>query len=208
MKRRINMDKDFINEINLEDVVKYDKPFVVTFVALPGSLKTTVARNLSKDLKIYLLSNDYIRNYYYQFTKDYSDEKRIEIDKKVRQIQDERINYLVKENVSFVLDQCLNSCEDYEKLKDKVGSGYRIYVVKINNDDETNIKNISNIKMDYNHVYEGVIGDNVEYLSSFPKDVYYQIKERKKITISDNQVDFIISDVSNIEALEKDILQK
>lgn len=35
MKRRIiNMDKDFISEINLENVVKYDKPFVVVFVAL------------------------------------------------------------------------------------------------------------------------------------------------------------------------------
>ena len=30
------MNRDFINEMNLEEVKKYERPFVITFVALPG----------------------------------------------------------------------------------------------------------------------------------------------------------------------------
>ncbi len=102
------MSRDFINEMNLEEVKKYERPFVITFVALPGSGKTEIARELSKKLKIYLLANDYIRNYYYQFTKDYSEEKRTTIENKVKEIQIERIKKLVDNKVSFILDECFN----------------------------------------------------------------------------------------------------
>ena len=69
---------------NLKEEIKkttsYDKPFIVTFSGLPECGKTEIARELSKDLKIYLLSNDYVRNYFYQFTTNYSEENRIKIE--------------------------------------------------------------------------------------------------------------------------------
>ena len=70
----------------IKKVVKYDKPFIVTFSGLPECGKTTIARELSKDLGIYLLSNDYVRNYLYQFTEDYNEEIRKNIERKVKKI--------------------------------------------------------------------------------------------------------------------------
>ena len=200
------MNRDFINEMNLEEVKKYERPFVITFVALPGSGKTEMARELSKKLKIYLLANDYIRNYYYQFTKDYSEEKRTTIENKVKEIQLERIKKLVNNKVSFILDECFNDEESYDKLRKNIGDEYKIYKIKINSNDELNIKNISNINMDYDYVFDGVIGDNVEYLSSFPSEVYYQIKERKQVLISDDDVDFVVNNISDIKKLEKNLI--
>lgn len=202
------MDKNFIAEMNLAGLKEYRKPFIITFVALPGSEKTNIARELSKSLKIYLLSNDYIRNYYYQFTNNYSEETRLEIEDKVKEIQEQRIQLLIDHNLSFILDKCLNNVESYEELKKRVGENYHIIRVKVNSTDSINIKNISNIKMDYNFNYEGVIGDNVEYRSSFPKDVYYQIKERIPILVSDDEVDFVINDMSQIEDIKNYILRK
>ena len=147
------MNRDFINEMNLEEVKKYERPFVITFVALPGSGKTEIARELSKKLKIYLLANDYIRNYYYQFTKDYSEEKRTTIENKVKEIQLERIKKLVDNKVSFILDECFNDEESYDKLRKNIGDEYKIYKIKINSDDELNIKNIKKSL----HLYLGIV---------------------------------------------------
>lgn len=50
--------------------------------------------------------------------------------------------------------------------------------IKVKSVDNENISRIKNTVMDYNKYYEGVIGDNVKYLSSYTEDVYHQIKER------------------------------
>lgn len=38
------MNRNYINEMNLEKVKKYERPFVITFVALPDSEKTEIVR--------------------------------------------------------------------------------------------------------------------------------------------------------------------
>jgi adenylate kinase family enzyme len=186
------MNKNFVSEMNFDLIKKYDNPFVITFCGLPGCGKTDIARSLSKELKIYLLSNDYVRNYYYQLTKDYSEDKRIEIDNLVSNINKERLNKIIENNISFIYDKCFNKQEDYDNLYNKIGDKYKIIKIKIKSDDINNITTILNRNMNYEKKYDGVIGDNVEYLSSFDEKTYYEIKNRIPVMLEDSYFDLII----------------
>lgn len=203
---------DFKNEMNQEikKVTKYNKPFIITFSGLPECGKTTIARELSKDLGIFLLSNDYIRNYFYQFTREYNEEVRKEIERKVKKINLYRLKKLLMSRTSFVYDRDFNTEEQYKRL-DMIRKFARMNLVKIkvNSTDEGNLERIKNRNMDYNKIYKGVIGDKVEYLSSFPEDEYYEIKSRKPQMLSDDFFDYVIDGENiDIKTLEKSIIQQ
>lgn len=203
---------DFKNEMNQEikKVTKYNKPFIITFSGLPECGKTTIARELSKDLGIFLLSNDYIRNYFYQFTREYNEEVRKEIERKVKKINLYRLKKLLMSRTSFVYDRDFNTEEQYKRL-DMIRKFARMNLVKIkvNSTDEGNLERIKNRDMDYNKIYKGVIGDKVEYLSSFPEDEYYEIKSRKPQMLSDDFFDYVIDGENiDIKTLEKSIIQQ
>lgn len=203
---------DFKNEMNQEikKVTKYNKPFIITFSGLPECGKTTIARELSKDLGIFLLSNDYIRNYFYQFTREYNEEVRKEIERKVKKINLYRLKKLLMLRTSFVYDRDFNTEEQYKRL-DMIRKFARMNLVKIkvNSTDEGNLERIKNRDMDYNKIYKGVIGDKVEYLSSFPEDEYYEIKSRKPQMLSDDFFDYVIDGENiDIKTLEKSIIQQ
>ena len=203
---------DFKNEMNQEikKVTKYNKPFIITFSGLPECGKTTIARELSKDLGIFLLSNDYIRNYFYQFTREYNEEVRKEIERKVKKINLYRLKKLLMSRTSFVYDRDFNTEEQYKRL-DMIRKFVRMNLVKIkvNSTDEGNLERIKNRDMDYNKIYKGVIGDKVEYLSSFPEDEYYEIKSRKPQMLSDDFFDYVIDGENiDIKTLEKSIIQQ
>ena len=194
------LDKSFIKEMGSEisKVIKYKKPCVIVLSGYPGSGKTEIARTLSKDLGIFLLSNDYVRNYYYQFTTDYSEEKRLEIESKVSRINNFRLLMLLGTRTSFVYDRDFNLEHDFEKIE-RLSKVLRMKLikVKVNSTDTHNLEEIKRITMDYNEVYPDVIGDNVEYQSSFDEETYYQIKIRKPHSLPDDFYDFVINNDSS-----------
>ena len=203
---------DFKNEMNQEikKVTQYDKPFIVTFSGLPECGKTTIARELSKDLGIFLLSNDYVRNYFYQFTEEYNEEVRKEIERKVKKINLYRLKKLLMTRTSFVYDRDFNTEEQYKRL-DMFRKFARMNLIKIkvNSTDEGNLERIKNRDIDYNKIYEGVIGDKVEYLSTYPEEEYYEIKSRKPQMLSNEFFDYVIDGENiDIKTLEKSIRQQ
>ena len=193
-------DKNFIKEMNCEidKVIKFKKPCLIALSGYPGSGKTFIARTLSKELGIFLLSNDYVRNYYYQFTEDYSEEKRLEIEDKVSSINNLRLKILLDTRTSFVYDRDFNLKEDFDKFE-MVSKILRMKLIKIkvNSSDFHNLEEIKKITMDYNKVYPGIIGDKVEYQSSFDEETYYQIKMRKPHSLPDDFYDFVINNDNN-----------
>jgi adenylate kinase family enzyme len=198
--------EDFKKEMNeeLSRVVTYKKPIVITLSGYPGSGKTDVARTLSTELGIYLLSNDYVRNYFYQFTNDYSEEKRLEIESLVSRINKYRLTKLLLMRKSFVYDRDFSLEEEFIKLERLTKLlQLKLIKIKINSTDEHNLEAISNIIMDYNKIYPFVIGDKVEYLSPFDTTTYYEIKERKPHTIEDDFYDYVI-DNNEVNQFKKD----
>ena len=113
------MKKDFMLEMKseVERVKQYPEPFVILFSAYPGSLKFEFARELSKKLSIFLLSNDYVRNYFYQFSKEFSEDVRLEIEDKVMNINNERLKYLLSHGISFVYDQNVNNFPCFQRIE-------------------------------------------------------------------------------------------
>lgn len=189
------MDKNFRKEMDSEvkKVIKYKKPCIVALSGYPFCGKTPVARTLSKELGIFLLSNDYVRNYYYQFTKDYSEEKRLEIEKKVSKINNFRLQKLLSTRTSFVFDRDFNLESDFTKFE-KLSKLLRMQLIKIKvkATDAHNLEELKKAVMDYDKIYPLVIGDKVEYQSPFDEETYYQIKERKPHNLPDEFYDFVI----------------
>lgn len=187
--------KDFIREMNdeISKVITYKKPCVIALSGYAFSGKTEIARTLSKELGIFLLSNDYVRNYYYQFTKDYSEKKRLEIEDKVSSINNLRLRTLLLSRTSFVYDRDFNLEKDFNRLDILLQIlRMRLIKIKVNSTDSHNLSEMSSMVMDYDKVYPGVIGDKVEYQSSFDEETYYQIKTRKPHTLPDQFFDFVI----------------
>lgn len=190
------MNKEFIKEMNREisKVTTYKTPCVIILSGDPFCGKTELARTLSKELEIFLLSSDYIRNYYYQFTDDYSEEKRLEIEDVVNNINQFRLDKLLNTRTSFVYDRDFNKREEFEKIKEYTDSyGFQLIKIKVDSTDSHNLEEIRKVVMDYNKIYPGVIGDKIEYQSSFDDETYYRIKMRKPHDLSDEFFDFVIN---------------
>ncbi len=60
------MKKNFVKEMNIKKAIKYKKPLIITLSGAPGSGKTVMAKGLSKNLGLYVISSDYVRNYFTQ----------------------------------------------------------------------------------------------------------------------------------------------
>lgn len=200
------MSEQFVKKMKITDVTKFKRPMIITLSGLPGSGKTYVARQLSKQLNIYLLSNDYIRNFFYQGISDYSEEKRIEIQKKVESIQMKRLLKILLTKTSFVFDRDCNTLRDFEKISKYINLlNYQLIKIKINSNDSDNINRISKRVTNYDFIIEGVIGDNVEYSTAFDEIEYYQIKQRKPQTISDDYFDYIINNNKSLTEFDDNI---
>jgi len=194
------MNINFLDQLykEIKKVKKYEEPFIIMLSGLPGSGKTYLSQELSRKLKIYLLSTDYVRNYYYQSITEYTEDNRLSIEEKVKEINEEKLNTLVDNNISFVLDRWQTDLGIYEQHKfDK----YKKILIKIvSQDDITNIKRIQNRKkIDFTKEDDTIIGDNVMYSSPYPAEVYYEIKNRKIVNIPEESYDFIIENQGSIE---------
>ena len=194
------MSQKFVKNMKITDVAKFRRPMIITMSGLPGSGKTHFSRELSQQLKIYLLSNDYIRNYYYQNITEKGEEQRLRIEKQVQSINKRRLLKLLLTRTSFVYDRDFNSLQSFETISKYAKlMGYQLIKIRIKSNDCDNISRISKREINYNKIIEGVIGDNIEYSSSYDTETYYAIKHRKPQEINDEFFDYIINNDKTIE---------
>lgn len=202
------MEKNFVEEMEREAVrvKEYIPPIAILITADAGAGKFELARKLSRELSVYLLSNDYIRNYYYQLAEDTSEKTRLDIQDKVSEVNNERLKFLISHRISFVYDHNVNNIDCYEEIHQKLhNNSFKKFKIRIHSDDNYNIKMIHDRKMDYERKDESVIGDNAFYVSNFSEEVYWQIKQRKEITLDDSWFDYVIYRTDDEEQFNKDI---
>lgn len=109
------MKKNFVKEMDIKKTIKYENPTIITLSGLPGSGKTTIARKLSKRFGLFILSNDYIRNYYFiKFADDLEKKKKIPM--LVARINKKRLARLLINRRSLIIDADLNTQERIEKI--------------------------------------------------------------------------------------------
>lgn len=210
-KIKITFYKHILDKMDFDKVKLYKKPCVIVISGMPGSGKSTLSRELSKQLEIYLLSQDYIRSYYCINIEKYSEDKRLYIDSLAKKCNIQRLIKLLYNRIPFVLDTDINTKKIYDQLKlICMIFRYKLIKIKINSKDEDNIQRILNRTTGFNCVYENIIGDNVNYSTSYTQEDYYDIKKRKVPKLDNVLFDYILDNYgSNIEFLNNidDIIQ-
>lgn len=184
--------KNFIDEMEKEvgRVKEYIPPIAILITANAGAGKFELARKLSRELSIYLLSNDYVRNYFYKTPEDLEND---EIKHKVEEVNDERLSFLISHRISFVYDHNIHNMDCYEEVHKKLhNQGFKVFKIRIRSNDNYNIKAIRERKMDYDKKDLSVIGDYVYYARSYSEDTYWKLKQEKKITLEDDWFDYVI----------------
>lgn len=184
--------KNFIDEMEKEvgRVKEYIPPIAILITANAGAGKFELARKLSRELSIYLLSNDYVRNYFYKTPEDLEND---EIKHKVEEVNDERLSFLISHRISFVYDHNIHNMDCYEEVHKKLhNQGFKVFKIRIRSNDNYNIKAIRERKMDYDKKDLSVIGDYVYYARSYSEDMYWKLKQEKKITLEDDWFDYVI----------------
>jgi len=211
------MNNTKVNKFVLDKTVKYKIPCVITLSGLPGSGKTTCAKVLSKNLKVFIISNDFIRHKYMDKEKEIDDKERKKIERKILLLNFKRILNLYFNKSSFVLDKDANSIDKFKmfELLNKLFK-YQMIKIKINSTDDS--KNLDRIKNRLNNnisLNEGVIGDNIDYKHCYSLKTYYEIKSRKPQLLEDDFFDYVITNdgdfetyLSNLEEICEDILVK
>lgn len=182
-----------LNEMVLPDKC-YSQPFMIMISGYSGSGKSHVARVLSKELSLYIVSGDNIRQRLYQdetYSHVFKDIQAI-----TNEVCDKEIEKLLQNHISIVLDRSVSSMETREKLKEY---GMPFYHIEITSDDEQNIERI--IKRndeDKSVVHEGY-GDTGSYSGMDSREEYMEIKERKVYDIPSELFDYHIDGTVSLE---------
>ena len=200
-----NMEKNFFNKRDYHRSTIYENPVIITMTGVPGSGKSLLSRTLSSAFRLYLLSNDYVRNYLLQECEgiDLS-----EVQSKVRQINNLRLAKLLLGRVSVVMDASLDDVNQLKKLEMLCKIlRYNLIKVKIEAyNDSVNIQRIQRRVMDYDKKFEGVLGDSAMYSTSYSEEEYYAILARKQTGSPISDFDYVIQNSDNdVEALQNQV---
>lgn len=195
MKEEI-IDK-FINNMNFPPV-RYDKPFIVTMSGYSGSGKSYVARVLSSELGLYIVSGDHVRQEVYnnhQMSHEFENVQAI-----TNEICDLEIKKLLENKISIVIDRSISSVESLNNIKNY---GVKVYTINIKSDHEQNIERIcrcEKMKINITPVY----GDSNHCSGMNSREVYDEVRNRKLYDIDDNNFDYHIDGtVSLVEEIEQ-----
>lgn len=196
--------KKILDEMYFDSASFYSNPAIIVLSGMAGSGKTLLAKEICKDLNIFLLSQDYLRVMYCRNVLDYSEENRLLIDSFVKKYNIKRLLKLLRHRVSFLLDCDLNDKRYYEILKILVLLfRYDLIKIRIHSNDDDNIRRISarnTLNFNYNYC-----GDNSNYDTTYSAKDYYDIKERKRVNLDGINFDYELFNTSTKEDYLKNI---
>lgn len=190
------MYKKLFNDEDLLKVINYEIPPLITLSGCPGSGKTMLARSISSSLKIYLISNDYVRRCLLQ---NNSNLNRTDIQGILIAINSLRLGSLLLHRIPFVLDADINSLRKIRELE-LLSKMFKYKIVKIRleaNNDSVNIDRIQSRALDYTKENLGVIGDDVRRSPVYGEEAYYAVKLRKPLQIPMEYFDYVIFNDDN-----------
>lgn len=204
MVNMLTTHRSILGEMNFDGVLQYNQPFIVSFSGLPGSGKTEMSRFLSRDLRIFLLSNDYVRNYYYTILKQYCKNARINYEMATKIMNEQRLLILLANHIPFVFDSGINDISHYRSFENisRIFK-YELIKIRINSNDEDNITRISKRNFDLDEFDDTIIGDGYAYSFPYDSDEYYRIKKRKSENLNGVNFDYTIDNYGTKEEFDE-----
>lgn len=160
-------------------IIKGNKkePYIITFDAYTGQGKSYISKIISKYDNSIIVNNDDLRHW----LNDYSKTNDLLYD-----LQKYRINELLKNNNSIILDSC--SCVNWDYKKEYLDkSGYKYYIIRLECNDNTVKERINKRLTEDNNTSHGTYEDyiwmkenvshidNVDYIIDTSKDIEEQV---------------------------------
>lgn len=196
------MKNKFLKEMNTSGVFKYDRPPLITLSGAPGSGKTELARELSRQLGVFVLSNDYIRNSFYNEIQGMgTEEERLKIQSFVERVNLERLLKLLFKRTPFVFDADLNSLNAYRKFE-LISKIFRYELIKIrieSSGKEENLRRIQGRVINLDDRDMSVIGDNMRYSGSYSEADYNNTLMRKAQVLPREYFDYCIFNIEDYD---------
>lgn len=194
MKEKV---KKVIEEKRVNPKETYQNPFLILLTGNVGSGKSLVAQILSKELNLYLISGDNIRN----IIKDLYPEINLNI-LEVRQTNNiiclEEMNYCINNKYSIILDRNVSSQEDLSFIEKKID--LPIIFIKIISSTKEDIKRVKK----RNQQQELIIphyGHQDSRSGVVTEEEYNKIKERKVYDLEDSIYDYFVDTNTSLSNL-------
>lgn len=193
--------KDEVRKVIEEERVKpeetYQKPFLILLTGNVGSGKSLVSQILSKELNLYLISGDYIRNIIkkrYPAIDLHSEE--------VRQTNNivclEEMKYCIDNKYSIILDRSVSNKKDLSTITERVD--LPIIFIKIVSSEAENIKRVKKRKEE-NEILIPHYGHQESKSGVATEEEYNKIKERKVYDLEDSIYDYFIDTNTSLSNL-------
>lgn len=198
------MKEEIKNRIETERIIpkkQYEIPFLILLTGEVGSGKSLVAQLLSKDLGLYLISGDYIRNIIFSITP-HTDITTPENRALVNEIALEELVYCIKNHYSSVLDRNISSQKDMDFIKDKCN--IETILIKLISSDTENIKRVEQRKNKPDLEIEHY-GHKETKSGVVTKEEYNRIKENKIYDLADNKYQYFLDTNVPLEELTNNI---
>lgn len=194
IKKRIETER-------IEPNKQYEIPVLILLTGEVGSGKSLVAQLLSKELGLYLISGDYIRNIIFSIDPD-ADITTPENRALVNEVSLEELLYCIKKHYSSVLDRNVSSKEDIDFIKDRCNID--TILIKLISSDTENIKRVEQRKnkpdLEIDHY-----GHKETKSGVVTEEEYNKIKEKKLYDLEDNNYQYFLDTNIPLEELTKNI---
>lgn len=176
-----------------------EKVFAITFIAPPGTGKSTISKILSEKLNVYVTANDKIRRIVEKLGIDPDENKTL-----VEQLANDRTVYMLENKTSMIIDANMqffwqSACQNFENHNAK------LYFIKLECNDEIIIERIKERSQNFDKDKENYSRAGVDAFykykeklkqSNFPQElVFCTIDASKSITDIETQVDDLVKKI-------------
>ena len=165
----------------------YESPFIVALCGYSGSGKSHVSRILSKELGLYIVGGDTVRQQIYQ-DPELKNLPLDEIQDLTNEISNQKIKKILNQKMSIVIDRSVSALKYLNRLKE-----YQvpIYLIHLISDHEQNIERVMNRYQEPQKDLDGY-GDIDSKSGVHTREMYEEIKERKVYDIPKELFDYQI----------------
>lgn len=166
---------------------EYENPFIVALCGYSGSGKSHIARTLSKELELYIVGGDTVRQQIYQ-DSELKNLPLDEIQDLTNEISNQKIKKILNQKMSVVIDRSVSALKYFNQLKEYQVPVYLIHLIS---DHEQNIERVINRYQEPQKDLDGY-GDIDSKSGVHTREMYEEIKERKVYDIPEELFDYQI----------------
>lgn len=191
--------KKVIEEERVNPKKTYQKPFLILLTGHVGSGKSLVSQILSKELNLYLISGDYIRNIIKKLYPKINIRTE-EVKNTNNAICLEEMKYCIDNKYSIILDRSVSNKKTLSVISSKIE--LPIILIKLLSSDKENIKRVKD-RQKKEEIIIPHYGHQEAKSNVVTEEEYNIIKENKVYDLDDDIYNYFINTNQSLDNLKK-----